>query len=382
MAPIYFAFPDGALHYVCAECTAICCRGHGFAGSLAREMGRLLALHPELAHVTIARRGDVLRVSNAATGCHFLDGDNLCRIEKEHGRALKPGVCVLFPFNALALIGRTVVVAPQVLCPLRVQAPARPGEVEGTHARLEPLLRESGLASEAQLRMSMAPARLHPSEGARSVVARETAFRDSCGGALGVGTFAECLRGAAEDPARLDRNISRGAALLGLPVPAAATARDPTDDVLLATAPALRLELLRLSAEGMLLALALGELLVRRVHGLRPLPPTPQDVRDTIDSVLPALHLLGCADVPVATSARRRSKVPPFGDPALVFAGYRVLRGVEAGGVVLDVLEDGMARLSSVADRTAFLVEMGTLIGPSFRRSGRTSSSGGRGGGG
>ena len=29
---IFFAFPDGVFHHVCAECTALCCRGQGFAG--------------------------------------------------------------------------------------------------------------------------------------------------------------------------------------------------------------------------------------------------------------------------------------------------------------------------------------------------------------
>jgi hypothetical protein len=283
---------------------------------------------------------------------------------------------MLFPFNSFSLIGRTVVVSPHFLCPLRLRIPARPGEVEGTHARLEPLVRESALASEAHLKASMTPARLHPSEGVRSVLAREIAFRDRCGAAMGVGSFAACLRDAAADPGRLDRNTARSATLLGLSGPSGPTARDRTDDVLLAMAPALRLHFLRLPAEGILLALALAELTVRRVHTLRPAPPTPQDVRDIVGSVLPALHLLGCADVPVETSQRARPKAPPFGDPAMVFAGYRVLRGVGSAAGILDVLEDGMARLSSVADRSAFLVEMGTLIGPSLRRTRRRPATG------
>lgn len=368
MGPLYFAFPDGVFHYVCAECTALCCRGHGFAGSLGREMGRLLTLHPELASAVVERRGEIVRVATATSGCHFLDGDDLCRIEKEHGRAAKPGVCMLFPFNSFSLIGRTVVVSPHFLCPLRLQIPARPGEVEGTHARLEPLVRESALASEAHLKLSMTSARLHPSEGVRSVLAREVAFRDRCGAAIGAGSFAACLRDAAADPERLDRNTARAATLLGLSDPSGPAARDRTDDVLLAMAPALRLHFLRLPAEGILLALALAELAVRRVHALRPATPTPQDVRDIVGSVLPALHLLGCADVPVETSQRTRPKVPPFGDAAMVFAGYRVLRGVSGGDGILDLLEAAMARLSSVADRSAFLVEMGTLIGPALRR--------------
>lgn len=376
MVPLYFAFPDGVLHYVCSECTALCCRGHGFAGSLGREMGRLLTLHPELASAVVERRGEILTVANATSGCHFLDGDDLCRIEKEHGRAAKPGVCMLFPFNSFSRIGRTVVVSPHFMCPLRVQAPPRPGEVEGTHARLEPLVRESGLVTEAHVRLVMKPARLHPSEGVRSVLARERTFRDRCGAAIGVGSFADTLRDAAADPARMDQNVVRAAALLGLAVPAGPVARDGIDDVLLAVAPAMRLEFLRLPADGIVLALAVAELLVRRITTLRPGRITPQGVRDVIGSVLPALHLLGCADVPVEATHKGRPKSPPFGDPAMVFAGYRVLRGVSGGDGILDVLEVGMARLSSVADRSAFLVEMGTLIGPSLRRTRRTPATG------
>jgi hypothetical protein len=368
MASLYFAFPDGVLHYVCAECAALCCRGQGFAGSLGREMGRLLTLHPELAHAVMERRGEILHVATPTGRCHFLDGDGLCRIEKEHGRASKPGVCMLFPFNSFSLIGRTVVVSPHFMCPLRVQVPARPGEVEGTHVRLEPLVRESGLVSEAHVKMSTKAARLHPSEGVRSVLAREIAFRDRCGAAIGVGSFAECLRSAAADPARLDRNVARAAPLLGLAVPPGPVGRDGTDDILLAIAPAVRLSFLRLPADGILLALAVAELVVRRIAVLSPAAPTPQGVFGVISSVVPALHLLGCADVPVETSRRGRPKAPPFGNAAMVFAGYRVLRGVSGNGGILDVLEAGMARLSSVADRSAFLVEMGTLIGPSLGR--------------
>ncbi len=367
MAPLYFAFPDGVFHYVCAECTALCCRGQGFAGSLGREMGRLLTLYPKLGNAVVGRRGEILHVATPMGRCHFLDGDDLCRIEKEHGRASKPGVCMLFPFNSFSLIGRTVVVSPHFLCPLRVQVPPRPGDVEGTHATLEPLVRESGLVSDAHVKMSMKAARLHPSEGARSVLAREITFRDRCGAAIGVGSFAECVRAAASDPAMLDQQIARAAALLGLVVPAGPVKRDGTDDILLAIAPTVRTSFLRLPADGILLSLALAELLVRRVTTLSPGASTPQGVFGIVGSVMPALHLLGCADVPVVTSQRGRPKAPPFGDPAMVFAGYQVLRGVARHDGILDALEAGMARLSSVADRSAFLIEMGTMIGPSLK---------------
>ncbi|MHB1193675.1 MAG: YkgJ family cysteine cluster protein [Longimicrobiales bacterium] len=313
MVPLHFAFPDGVFHYVCADCTALCCRGQGFAGSLGREMGRLLTLHPELGNAVVGRQGDVLQVATPTGRCHFLDGDDLCRIEKEHGRAAKPGVCMLFPFNSFSLIGRTVVVSPHFMCPLRVQSPARPGEVEGTHARLEPLVRESGLVSKAHVSMTMTAPRVHPSEGAQSVLTRERAFRDRCGASIGMGSFLACLRGAAADPARLDRNLARAASLLGLAAPPEPIERDGIDDILLAIAPTVRLSLLRLPADGILLALAVAERVVRRVSALSPAAPTPQGVFGIIGSLLPALHLLGCADVPVETSRRGRPKSPPSG---------------------------------------------------------------------
>ena len=376
MAPLYFSFPDGLFDYVCAECTALCCRGQGFSGSLEREMGRLVTLYPNLESAVVERQGAILSFATPTGGCYFLDGDDLCRIEKEHGRALKPGLCLVFPFNSFSLIGKTLVVSPHFMCPLRLRVPARPGEVKGTHADLEALLRETGIMTDSQMTLSLVPARLHHSQGATSVLAREAAFRDRCGAAVGVGSFSACLRGAAGDAARLEENVSRGAALLGLQLPLARERRDDIDDILLAVAPTLRLRLLRLPADGILLALTLAEQVARRLIALSPAPPTPRGVMHLIESVIPALHLLGCADVPVSASRRGRPKAPRFGDPALVFAGYRVLRGLEGGGSILDVLEDGMQRLSTVADQNAFLVAMGTLIGPAPRPRRKKSAGG------
>ena len=368
MSSVYFAFPDGVFDYVCAECNALCCRGHGFSGSIEQEVGQLFTLYPELESTVTGRRADIVSFATADVGCHLLDSDNLCRIEKEHGYDLKPGVCRTFPFNSFSLIGKTLVVSPHFLCPLRIRVPAQPGAVEGTHERLEPQILESGLVSDTARKFSMLTARLHPSEKAHSVVARETAFRDRCGVALGVGTFSECVRSATEDPAGLDRAVSRGAALLGLEPRSAGLEPDGIDDILLAVAPSVRLSFLGLPANGILIALALAELVVRRVTALSPAAPTPQQVINVIHPIMPALHLLGCTGVPVIPAGRGKPKTPPFGDPAMVFAGHIVLRRVGAEADILDALESGMQRIEPVSDRTAFLVEMGGLIGPSHKR--------------
>jgi hypothetical protein len=52
----------------------------------------------------------------------------------------------------------------------------------------------------------------------------------------------------------------------------------------------------------------------------------------------------------------------------MVFAGYIVLRQVGSEADILDTLESGMQRIEAVSDRTAFLVEMGRLIGASHKR--------------
>src|SRR5262244_2113350 len=136
-AELYMAFPDGVFHYVCAECNALCCRGDGFGGSLEKEFKPLFRIYPALESLVTFRKGDDIHLSNPRGRCIMLDDDRLCRIEKEHGKQIKPAVCTLFPFNSFVRIGNDVAITPHFLCPLRVQVPARPNEVEGTHAKIE-----------------------------------------------------------------------------------------------------------------------------------------------------------------------------------------------------------------------------------------------------
>ena len=156
-------------------------------------MPALLTLYPALESMAVQRRGDILTFATPAGRCHFLDGGNLCRIEKEHGKALKPGVCTLFPFNVFTRIGKAVAVSPHFMCPLRLQVPARPGQVEGTHAVLETAVRESALLDSAYLDVHTPPVRLHPSENAESVLTRESNFRDLCSVSLGQRSFTEFM---------------------------------------------------------------------------------------------------------------------------------------------------------------------------------------------
>ena len=157
---IFFAFPDGVFHHVCAECTALCCRGQGFAGSLKREMNFIFKNYPPLASLVTEREGDVVTVATPAGSCFFLRKDNLCQIELDHGRARKPGICLLFPFNDFSRIGNTLVVAPHFMCPLRLNLPAAPGSVEGTHANVAKAIQETTMGDADYVRGFVGTAKL------------------------------------------------------------------------------------------------------------------------------------------------------------------------------------------------------------------------------
>src|SRR5215510_6034698 len=175
---LFFAFPDGVYDYVCAECTALCCKGHGFGGSLEREMRPLFRRYPELETMVLERQGDRVLFATTVGGCLMLDADNLCRIEKDLGKESKPTVCKLFPFNSFTRVGKTVVVTPHFLCPLRLVTPARPGSVQGSHAQLESDIRKNRILDPDYLKNAVPAMRVHSSLSELQVIKREQAFRE------------------------------------------------------------------------------------------------------------------------------------------------------------------------------------------------------------
>ncbi|MGH9237732.1 MAG: YkgJ family cysteine cluster protein [Vicinamibacterales bacterium] len=123
---VYFAFPSGVFSYDCVSCGAQCCRGHGYTINGERELQPQLATHAEVRF--FLDPCDALathyHVGNLAPGCFFLTADGRCRIQIEHGFDAKPGTCRFFPFNALARVGRHLLVVPHSqLCPLQVVTP-------------------------------------------------------------------------------------------------------------------------------------------------------------------------------------------------------------------------------------------------------------------
>lgn len=359
-APLHFAFVDGAFHFDCPSCNAHCCRGAGFAGSLDREVPKLLTLYPALGNMAVGRQGPVVYFANPPNGCYFLDPDRLCRIEKEHGRALKPGVCGLFPFNYLLRVGETVVIRPHFLCPLTAVVPPRPGAVEGTHARLAGQARESGLLAPAFLEAHVAKAALHPSADAAATLAREARFRDRSAKALGQARLVDLLRAEAADAAAFDAHARRAAALLGLDAEALDPPRDAVDDLLLLLAAPLRSSMLRLSPEGLLVALAVGALVFRRALSLGATPSLSAGW-EMQTKVAPALRLLGRLDEPIVPDGQPTPRIPAFADPALALAATLALRAKLTSGA-LDALEGAILPATTTADRSVLLNVLGGVL--------------------
>jgi len=53
---------------------------------------------------------------DVSDGCWFLASDGNCSLEVEHGRAIKPSTCRLFPFNRVFKVGDVRVVDMNSVC--------------------------------------------------------------------------------------------------------------------------------------------------------------------------------------------------------------------------------------------------------------------------
>jgi len=363
---IFFAFPDGVFHHVCAECTALCCRGQGFAGSLKREMNYIFRNYPPLASLVTEREGDIVTVATPVGSCFFLRKDNLCQIEIEHGRARKPGICLLFPFNDFSRIGNTLVVAPHFMCPLRLSLPAAPGAVEGTHASVAKAIQETTMGQPDYVRGFVGTAKLPAGKSATEVLNRERAFLDRCTRALGESRFRDVLDESSEDASALWSFRKRVAKLLGWTIPPQSDTRDAMDDILIASAAAYRVEALYHSDEGLLRFLALGELLARRVYTMSISPPTLQGVFGVIEDMRPALKLLAWGDEKPPLK-KVSLKSPEFGDSNLVDSAQKFLNWLPVKGV-LPALEKALQPKFSPADRIVIVRQTADTVDPAIRR--------------
>ncbi|MEZ4271351.1 MAG: hypothetical protein R3C68_07935 [Myxococcota bacterium] len=143
---IYFAFPDGAMTYDCATCDQRCCKT-GSLAIFANERQKLINRHPALELVAPTQTSGIELFSTPITGCWFLE-NNQCRLlsstdwqHNRHHSPERPSACTLFPFNLFGSLGKTLVVAPNALCPLGIA----PGEGV-RHTDISELLRRLGAA--------------------------------------------------------------------------------------------------------------------------------------------------------------------------------------------------------------------------------------------
>lgn len=347
----------------------VCCyRSAEFDGSFAKEIQQLVQLYPAMQSFAIRRRGDVLTFATPSGKCYFLDENSRCSVEVRHGKEMKPTACRVFPFNNYSRLGKFFVVGLNFLCPLRLQVPARTGEVEGTHATIEAQLRESPYL-ESGFFESLKQLSLSPQQKALEVLKEEIRFRDACSLALGARGFTDTLRDAAEEPGKLDSFVEWAAGLLSLNLSLRPAARDHIDDLLLSLASMLRLNSLFLPAGKRLRVLALSELALRRLLTLTGVHPagqadaaTPKGAFEILSRVGPALHLLAIADEPVTASRRAMKNVPPFGMPQMTFAAFEILRAAGREESLAGVLEKNLMTLS-ISDRMALLMDLAHFIG-------------------
>ena len=373
---LYMAFPDGALQYVCAECTALCCRGHGYGGSLKREMPVLLSAYPKLGASVVSRRGSMLTLSTpAGSGCVFLDDDNRCRIEKEHGKDLKPGVCMLFPFNKFFRIENIIVVTPHFLCPLRMQVPARPGEVEGSHAKVEAAVYASGLLDPEYISTHTTSLTLHPELGVEGVIKREESFRNSCASALGSEKFTDVIASCSSEPEVLRETTQRAARILGALNGVERHERDEIDDMLMVLAPSHRLSFLLLSSETILRALAISEFMVREITAISGARMSLQGVSSVLGNSTIIARLLARGDETIALADPQSVQSPQFGDAGMFFAAFTALRSITSGSRIFDSLEAPLANLS-LSDRSALLFELASYLERLPRKAAKTPRKG------
>ena len=142
---VYFPFASGSLSYDCKVCGSECCKGHGFVLGgpdelrIQLSMRRSLPLFIEKAGSSTNPR---LAMNTCRTGCFMLRADGACSVHAEHGHALKPETCRLFPFNSMKQAGKLLIVAPhQELCPLQVQDVSDPSDHSDHHMLFEEMSR-------------------------------------------------------------------------------------------------------------------------------------------------------------------------------------------------------------------------------------------------
>jgi hypothetical protein len=120
--PLFFAFPSGALSYVCAGCDAPCCKGQPIGIGRSRELVTIQQAQPRATLFSVPgwNDGPLLSLTPPPEKCWFFDRNGRCRLEHVVGRDAKPTGCRLFPFSKIVTVGEALAVLPDLVCPLSV----------------------------------------------------------------------------------------------------------------------------------------------------------------------------------------------------------------------------------------------------------------------
>lgn len=352
MLNLQMAFPDGVFHYACSECDALCCRGHGFGGRLEREMSSLVQLYPSLRLALVEHTSGGVSFQNPARSCYFLEDDRQCRIQRDHGYELKPGVCVLFPFTNFRIVGTTALLRPHFLCPLRVILPADPASVEGSHAKISEAAEASGLLNLDDAEAAGLALRLPRGVRPDAILQREARVRDACAEALRRTSLLEVLSRFVPDRTAFDENYRRCAELLDLPEETPAGDGRELEDILLAVLPGHRVDHLTVPDALWPLMHRVQAGIVRACTSLR--RAAPQDVYSVLEASAGLARLLawGSSAAPIHWA---KLKPGAFTGAERTFAAFRFQRAAAAGKPVLDAIENALAEIGSPLERVVFL---------------------------
>lgn len=324
--PFHFAFPDSVLHYDCAQCTALCCLGHGI-GAHRRELVPLLRKAPELASWATTRSRELVFFRNAFGRCSFLNARDRCGVEEELGRAAKPSLCKAFPFNRISLLGDVRVVTPNFLCPLRLEAASSANA--GQHAKLAQELEEAGW-----LDQDFTQLHLHESEAPEDYLRGEVALRDACATALARGgTLASICAGS----------IAEAADLLAC----ADADPSPFEASFLALASVWSFEMSEIPLAARRRALLLARQHVSRGLRLRGTPHTLQVTYALFATHVPVYELLAQPELPMPAGLLIDS-----GDGPTLLAAAVIDRLARTGASVGEALREGCEGLSELDRQT------------------------------
>ncbi|MEY4581143.1 MAG: hypothetical protein RL701_5846 [Pseudomonadota bacterium] len=341
----YFSFPDRVLHYDCPSCTALCCRGGGFAAHAERELIPLLKRAPELAAWATGRYGKIVSFANPSSGCVFLQSDRRCNIEQEAGYAQKPSLCRAFPFNAITRLEigdtQTLLVAPHYFCPLELRHDASASQpVAGDHAKVHAELVASGW-----LDQTFPAVKLAQNEAPSEFLRAEVALRDACAAGLRTARLDEVCR-------EFDDGTPAGCAeLFGWPLHVA----PELEPLFLALAPTLSVRLSQLALPARRRALLLSRLQLAHALQVRGAPASLQTCYNLWRTQERVIEFLAAAPDPMP-----RGLFVDTADGNTLLAQAVFDLAAQRGASMLQALREGLEPLD-LLDRYTLLQAVCTL---------------------